>query len=218
MKKIKIFLASSNELENERRQFEIEIYRKTKMWFDKKIFLHLDVWEDLSARLVHGGSQGEYNALIEEADVFILLAYSKVGMYTAEEFDSAFGQFQSTQRPFIYTYFKDIEADKEDSLDAFKQKLSYLKHYYSSYSDFNDLWNQFNKELDRLMEGEFKAHAGDFDSLRLAEKNIVEADITNTKRIMIGDKVASPTEQYNRKNIFKGNVDGADDFTLGDGH
>jgi len=51
MKKIKIFLASSNELKPEREQFEIEIYRKCKSWFDKGIFLYLDIWEDMSARL-----------------------------------------------------------------------------------------------------------------------------------------------------------------------
>jgi len=35
MQKIKIFLASSNELKPERDQFESEIYRKTKAWFER---------------------------------------------------------------------------------------------------------------------------------------------------------------------------------------
>ena len=43
MRKIKIFLASSNELKAEREKFEIEIYRKCKAWFDQDIFLHLDI-------------------------------------------------------------------------------------------------------------------------------------------------------------------------------
>ncbi len=41
MKRIKIFLASSNELVTEREKFEIEIYRKCKAWFEKKVFFHL---------------------------------------------------------------------------------------------------------------------------------------------------------------------------------
>ena len=53
MKKIKIFLASSAELKPEREQFEIEINRKNKAWFDKDIYLHLDVWEDLSIKISH---------------------------------------------------------------------------------------------------------------------------------------------------------------------
>jgi hypothetical protein len=51
MKKIKIFLASSNELIDEREKFEREVYRKCKMWFEKRVFLHLDIWEDLTSRM-----------------------------------------------------------------------------------------------------------------------------------------------------------------------
>ena len=81
MKKIKIFLASSNELKPEREQFEIEIYRKCKSWFDKGIFLHLDIWEDMSARLSLTGSQSEYNKFVKDADLFeINEAFSVVTM------------------------------------------------------------------------------------------------------------------------------------------
>jgi hypothetical protein len=155
MKKIKIFLASSNELKPEREQFEIEIYRKCKLWFDKGIFLHLDIWEDLSARLSEGGSQSEYNKLVKGSDLFVFLGYSKVGMYTKEEFEQAFGQFKSTQKPFIFTYFKTPPANSEDSLADFKKLLIELKHFYANFNDVNDLWNQFNKELDRLETADF---------------------------------------------------------------
>jgi hypothetical protein len=46
MRKIKLFLASSSELKADREQFEIFIYRKCKAWFERGIFLHLDIWED----------------------------------------------------------------------------------------------------------------------------------------------------------------------------
>jgi len=155
MKKIKIFLASSEELKPEREQFEIEIYRKCKSWFERGIFLHLDIWEDVSARVSISGSQSEYNKLIKDADLFVFLAYSKVGMYTAEEFEHALGNFQATQKPFIFTYFKTPPDDGEDSLADFKKKLKKLKHFQSNFSDFNDLWKQFNKELDRLEIAQF---------------------------------------------------------------
>jgi hypothetical protein len=155
MKKIKIFLASSNELQPERERFEIEIYRKCKSWFDKGIFLHLDIWEDMSARLSLDGSQSEYNKFVKNADLFVFLAYSKVGIYTEEEFEQAFGQFKSAQKPFIFTYFKTLPPNSEDSLDGFKKKLIELKHFYANFKDMNDLWNQFNKELDRLETADF---------------------------------------------------------------
>ncbi len=157
MKKITLFLASSAELKTEREQFEIEIYRKCKAWFDRGIFLHLDIWEDLSARMAAGGSQNEYNKKVQAADLFILLVYSKVGMYTGEEFEKAFGQFKATQKPFIFTYFKTPDrAVTDPSLAGFHQKLLDLKHFYCPFKDANDLWNQFNKELERLELEEFK--------------------------------------------------------------
>lgn len=185
MQKIKIFLASSNELKPERDQFEIQIYRKTKAWFDKGIFLSLDIWEDMSARMSATGSQSEYDKFVKEADLFVFLAYTKVGMYTAEEFENAFGQFNSTKKPFIYTYFKtppdNITVD--DSLPAFKKKLSDLKHFYANFIDSNDLWNQFNKELERL-------EADGFTENKRPDKNEGNTNITQAaEKIYNIDKI-----------------------------
>lgn len=187
MKKIKIFLASSNELKQDREQFEIEIYRKCKTWFEKGAFLHLDIWEDMSARMSSTGSQSEYNKYVKEADLFVFLAFSKVGMYTEEEFENAFGQFKSTQKPFIFTYFKKPPENTQDSLADFKKKLSELKHFYASFNDINDLWNQFNKELDRLEADGFtenkrpETKSGDTNITQTADKmyNIEKIDTAN---------------------------------------
>jgi hypothetical protein len=157
MKKITLFLASSLELKPERDQFEQEIYRKCKAWYDRGTFLHLDIWEDLSAKMGAEGSQAEYNKFVNAADIFVLLVWTKVGMYTDEEFEKAFGQFKTTQKPFIFTYFKDpASAETQPSLADFHQKLKDLHHFYCPFKDANDLWNQFNKELERLEVAEFK--------------------------------------------------------------
>ncbi|MEO5998267.1 MAG: hypothetical protein ABIN89_16080 [Chitinophagaceae bacterium] len=175
MKKINIFLASSNELKPERTNFEIEIYRKCKSWFNKGIFLQLDIWEDMSARMSLKGSQSEYNKFVKESDLFVFLAYSKVGMYTGEEFEHAFGEFNSTQKPFIYTYFKTPTDNMavDDSLAVFKTKLHELKHFYANFNDSNDLWNQFNKELERL-------EADGFTENKRPETNAGSSNITQT--------------------------------------
>ncbi|QGY47805.1 hypothetical protein GM418_30355 [Maribellus comscasis] len=183
MKKIKIFLASSKELKLEREQMEIEIYRKCKSWFDREIFLHLDIWEDLSTRMSVTGSQSEYNKYVKDADLFVFLAFSKVGMYTAEEFENAFGQFHTTQKPFIFTYFKNSPDSEDESLIEFKKKLKDLKHFYSGFSDFNDLWNQFNKELDRL-------EADGFTENKRPEQKTGEKNITqNAEKVYNIDKI-----------------------------
>lgn len=181
MKKIKIFLASSNELISDREKFEIEINRKNKAWSNKEVFFHLEIWEDLSARMSPTRSQDEYNKKVKEADLFVLLAYSKVGMYTEEEFETAFGAFKSTKKPFIFTYFKNIESGADQSLEDFKNKLKELKHFYSSYSDFDNLWNQFNKELDRLLLDNFEKNNKSITIIQNAEKIYNIKKIKNAK-------------------------------------
>ena len=120
MQTIKIFLASSNELIDDRQQFEQEINRKNKLWHAKGVVFHLEIWEDLSTRMSLTRSQDEYNEKIKESDLFVLLAYSKVGMYTEEEFETTFGAFNQNKKPFIFTYFKDIKTKVADSLGLFK--------------------------------------------------------------------------------------------------
>lgn len=154
MKKVSLFLASSSELKEDREQFEIFIYRKCKAWFDRGIFLHLDIWEDFLDAMSAGGLQSEYNKVIQGCDIFVLLAYNKVGKYTAEEFSHAFGQFATTQKPFIFTYFKTptTTQDRSDlqSLWAFEDKLKELHHYKNTYQTIEGLREHFGNQLEKL--------------------------------------------------------------------
>ena len=127
--KKRLFLASSSELKADRMEFEIGICRKNKDWIDRGVFLELVLWEDFLDAVSQTRLQDEYNQAIRECDVFVMLFHTKVGQYTKEEFETAFGQFKATDKPFIFTYFKDLEttgnASEQDlkSLRAFLQKL-----------------------------------------------------------------------------------------------
>jgi hypothetical protein len=127
----KIFLASSAELKEDRGEFEVFISRKNKDWVAKGVFLELVIWEDFLDAMSQTRLQDEYDKAIRESDLFVMLFWTKVGQYTEEEFETAFGQFKTTNKPFIFTYFKDAEisvanANKKDlmSLWAFQEKLS----------------------------------------------------------------------------------------------
>ena len=136
MQRKTIFLASSAELLDDREKFEIAINRKNKDWHDKGIFLHLDLWEDSLDALSTTRLQDEYNKKIRACDFFVMLFWTKVGMYTKEEFEVAVGQFKSTNKPFVFTYFKDVDAGTastdprdQESLEAFKKTLKALGHF-----------------------------------------------------------------------------------------
>jgi hypothetical protein len=174
MKKIKLFLASSSELKEEREQFEIFIYRKCKAWFDRDIFLHLEIWEDFLDAMSPGGLQSEYNKVIKDCDIFVLLAFNKVGTYTAEEFSHAFGQFSQTKKPFIFTYFKKPATTQNHeelkSLWAFEDKLKELKHYPTEYHNIEGLREHFGNQLDKLAATEFASWQPENQNRQAEEK------------------------------------------------
>jgi len=96
MEKKKIFLASSSELKEDRKEFEIFINRKNIECVDKGVFLELVIWEDFLDALSQTRLQDEYNKVIRKCDIFVMLFCTKVGKYTEEEFETACGQFNPT--------------------------------------------------------------------------------------------------------------------------
>lgn len=155
---IKIFLASSSELQEEREQFEIFIYRKCKEYKKEGIFLELVIWEDFIDAMSQTGLQDEYNNAITECDIFVSLFFTKVGKYTEEEFLKAWETFKVKNNPLIYTYFKDaiiqtgdIREDDILSLFSFKKKLKEVGHYPTKYHSINDLKYHFSGQLTKIL-------------------------------------------------------------------
>jgi hypothetical protein len=156
-KKTVLFLASSSELKAERGAFEARVNRKNKLWHDEGIFLHLEVWEDFIDAISPTRLQDEYNAAIRAADIFVLLVHTKVGKYSAEEFETAFGQFKATGKPLVYTYFKNPPdpGDADPGPDygtvrALQAKLAALGHFITPYPNAEGLIDHFTLQLDKL--------------------------------------------------------------------
>ncbi len=174
--KRRIFLASSAELVDDRREFEIFINRQNKRWHERGVFLELVIWEDFIDAMSPTRLQDEYNRALKGCDVFVMLFWTKVGMYTAEEFETAFGQFKATGRPLIYTYCRKItvpmdEIDEDDaaSLLAFKKKLKALGHFQTGYADRDGLCRHFGEQLEKLaLEGFFGTTPGPETAASLA--------------------------------------------------
>lgn len=135
----------------DRKEFEIQVYRKNKKPLNLGYFIHLENWEDLSTKMSATRSQDEYNKKIKDCNIFILLGYSKIGKYTEEEFDVAYDLFKEEQSPQIHTFFKEIDHTKA-SLTDFKNKLNELKYFYGTYSSFESLWIQINVEIDQYIK------------------------------------------------------------------
>lgn len=192
MTKKKLFLASSSELKGDREQFEIFINRKNKDWVDKGVFLDLIIWEDFLDAVSQTRLQDEYNREIRNCDIFVMLFVTKVGKYTEEEFETAFGQFKAVNKPFIFTYFKDTgistgSANKKDlrSLWDFQEKLEELGHFYTIYKNIDELKFKFNQQLDKLATSDFIEFKPDRIGL---EQNAAIA-VGHSKNVVAGSTV-----------------------------
>ncbi|MCK6622403.1 MAG: SUMF1/EgtB/PvdO family nonheme iron enzyme [Calditrichaceae bacterium] len=150
-----IFLASSAELKDDREKFEQFIGRKNKTLNPNDQFIRLEIWEDFIDAMSQTRLQDEYNKVVRECDIFVMLFATKVGQYTREEFEAAFGQFQESGKPWIYTFFKtapvvldDIPRGDLQSLWDFQDRLKALGHFWTKYQDSDDLINQFTRQLE----------------------------------------------------------------------
>ncbi|MEO8110318.1 MAG: tetratricopeptide repeat protein [Ginsengibacter sp.] len=160
---IRIFLASSKELKSDRTKFKSFIADENKTFQQRGIYLDLEMWENFIDAMSQDGLQSEYNKTIQVCDIFVMLFKTKVGKYTEEEFEKAFKQFKETNKPKVYTYFKNTSAKvgtlaQKDlqSLWAFQEKLKNLKHYQTEYSNSDKLALHFSQQLDKLFaEGYF---------------------------------------------------------------
>lgn len=181
----RIFLASSDELKSDRVAFELMIGQLNQTWVPQGTFFHLVVWENFVDAMSRDGLQKEYNRAIAECDIFVLLFFTKVGRYTAEEFETAFGAFSSAKKPLIYTYFKDamvLTGDIDDSILSlleFRNRLSKLNHYYTRYRSSEELKWLFSRQLDKLF-GDSQGDSFDItDSTPQSQIDTIALALTN---------------------------------------
>ena len=126
-KHIKIFLASSSELKEEREQFEIFIHRENQQLYKQGIFIEVQLWENFIDAMSQTRLQDEYNMAVRHSDIFVSLFFTKVGKYTLEEFETAFGQFKRTGKPLVYTYFKAADINTEEITEEIQSLLAFRK-------------------------------------------------------------------------------------------
>ena len=158
LKKIRIFLASSSELIDDRNAIDLYCRQENDRLLKKGIYLEVIRSENFLDAMSETCLQAEYNLAINNCDIFLGLFKTKIGQYTAEEFHVAYRSFKKTGRPLIYTFFMSSEVGTDpknrsslSSLWDFQDELSKLGHYYTKYCSIHDLQLQFRRQLDKLI-------------------------------------------------------------------
>jgi hypothetical protein len=151
----KIFLASSEELVEDRRAFELMVGRLNPEWRARDYTFDVILWENFIDAMSKDGLQKEYNRAAADCDIFVMLFFTKVGRYTLEEFEAAFAGM-GDKGPRIFTYFRNdfiLTGNIDDNIKSlldFKARLKTLNHYVTMYRNTEDLQYQFSRQLERL--------------------------------------------------------------------
>ena len=166
---VKIFIASSAELEQDRKAFRELLSQENDKLHYKGVYLELVQWECFPDSVSKTSKQDDYNEALKTCDLVICLFYTKAGKYTQQEFDAALKQFSEKEAPLIYTYFKEPEGAEtqasiasglqvEDAITVqsrqdlvkFKERLADLGHFYTKYTSTDNLKLKFLQQLDFL--------------------------------------------------------------------
>jgi hypothetical protein len=156
---LRIFLASSSELKEDRDAFDLHFRQENDRLRKQGIYLEIVRWENFLDAMSETGLQNEYNEEVRNCDIFVSLFKTKTGKYTEAEFNAAHEAFKANKKPQIYTYFKDEKISTASiteeivTLLNFKKKLSSLGHYHTPYTSIDNLRLHFGQQLIKLIEG-----------------------------------------------------------------
>ena len=147
---IKIFLASSEELADERIRFGDFIRTLDDTYEQRGFRIKLIKWEDLPKGNDGRPTQETYNEHVRQCDLFVSLFYTKAGEFTLDEYNVANQTQCELGKPTIYVFLRVLDkGEKEDkTLTDFKQNvLGTVKHYWTNYESSDSLQLKFVMDL-----------------------------------------------------------------------
>ncbi len=153
-RRIKLFLASSSGMKEERERVELLIAKENRRLCDRNIFLNLVIWEDLKQSFQGDRIQDYINEVLLEYDVVIFTFWNKVGDFTKEEFDVAYQRFKEGKKPrYLYVLFKSTKVDVDEideeilKIKKLKKEIEGAEQIYKSFQSNEDLVSQLKDQL-----------------------------------------------------------------------
>lgn len=183
-RKIKVFIASPNDLAEERRKFRDAIKVLNIGFGDGANVEFVDLgWEDTLASTGRR-NQGVINQKIDSCDVFILAMNRRWGQdapdaapyssYTEEEFHRALERLKKSGAPEIFVFFKRVDAATEadagpqlSMVIKFRQHLEETRQVFYRYFDSSE---SFLEEVDKHLRAYAK---GELPKAELRDDTVV---------------------------------------------
>ena len=204
MKTITVFLASSNELNNDRNSFQALIAKLDDIYEPRGIRIKCRRWEDFPAYCTGERTQDVYNKTVRSCDMCICMFHKEAGQYTVEEFEQALDEYRTNHsHPKTFVYIRAlVDGEVEtDELKAFKDQLfKSIGHYWCNYACDDSMNLHFVMQLERLIP-DMGLSAGDSSQLKVEEGNVTLqgikiADYTNLPFAAANPEYCNLKEKY----------------------
>ena len=205
MKVIKIFLASSQELRPERELMAALANSLNTVLEPQGYQVIIVEWENLDASMSAQHKQEDYNDKLRECDMCLVLYWTRFGMYTKIELDTAYERLKAGENPRkLYVYFKDTD-EISDELGEFRDTFHVrYGHFFTPFENFDTLkahfllqfmeyLGEFVKENKTLMVKDGKVFIGDQEYVNLQnvpfaanneEYNLLKKNIKKTQKLL----------------------------------
>lgn len=155
MKKIKIFLASSEELKRERLEIADLIGHMNLALENEDVRIYLVKWEYLDASMSESHKQAEYNKTLERCELCFVLFATRFGKFTESELKTAYDKLcdGGKDNGKLTVFFKDTDSET-DGLREFKAsfKDSYPEIRTERFDSIESLKLEFLKEWNRYQQ------------------------------------------------------------------
>jgi hypothetical protein len=159
MKTIKIFLASSNDLQEERDAIELLVSRENKKYAVRGIQFEIVRWEQLLQSFQPKRIQDFFNEKMLECHSLIALFYNRFGDFTLEEFQTAYKSFKKGNNPrHIFVFFKsalisNVQINEQIiQVNKLKKSIERHKQIYCTYENLDQLKFKIKEQMDLILE------------------------------------------------------------------
>lgn len=155
MRIVKVFIASSEELQPERERFDT-LFNHLNNIFERRGIMLLPVkWEFLDASMGEEHKQEEYNRAIRECDLCVVMFWQKFGTFTDTELRVADAEQRAGRLPKkVYVFFKepgDYSAEIETLKARFEEEYG---HFYCKFNTSDQLQLDFTLQLERYLQSD----------------------------------------------------------------
>ena len=149
MKTIKVFVASSEEMREERLELADFFCHLNRVFKPRGIVYELSKWEYLDESMGPARKQQEYNDEIKTCDMCLVLYWTRLGSYAGEELQTAYSELKAGRKPYkLYVYFKEL-GECSPEIQAFKSTFEeHYGHFYCKYANIDTLKFRFLLQLE----------------------------------------------------------------------